>query len=138
MDNITTPSTGTRTVPPNVQKLADTINKSSNPQASLELLAAVLKYGKTVRESKEIPPAPAEALKEEDSLAMEDIRVYIERSHLPEVKSRYDMTWTHVRELRALAFNSPAEAIIQAFSYGRAKGYRMGLAEAKRKEDPQP
>lgn len=134
MDNITTPTTETRKVPPNVQKLADTINKSSNPQASLELLAAILKYGKTVREPKEAPPAPAKAIEEDVSPVIDEIDVYINRSHLPETSKRYDMVWGQFTALRTLSLKDPSTALLRAFCYGRAKGYRMGLAEAKRKE----
>lgn len=136
MDNITTPSTGTRTVPPNVQKLADTINKSSNPQASLELLAAILKYGKTVREPKEAPPPALTSTQQEGhKVTLEKIQKYIERTPHSPLMDRYTMMTSELAALRSMAQPDLSKALCIAFCFGQAKGYRMGKAEGRSRKE---
>lgn len=120
---------------PNIVKLADRINSAKNPQAYAELLAAMIKYANTIRQTRQPPegtpaPAPQKALKDVAPV-IDEIHTYIERSHLPETKSRYDMNWTQLSALHTVSNKDVAGALVYAFSYGRAKGYRMGRAEHK-------
>lgn len=63
------------------------------------------------------------------------LRDYTDRHPVPmETASRYDMKNKQLCALVDMArINGPAESILEAFLYGQAKGYRAGLAAAKRR-----
>ena len=62
---------------------------------------------------------------------IEKMRRYIERTS-KRCESR-SMTWGDVEALVNNAKQNPVDAVITAFNYGRAKGYRAAKAEGRAK-----
>lgn len=66
---------------------------------------------------------------------IERIQRYIEKTGVsPEAVNRYCMTWNDVDALYSVAIqntNKAISALILAFNYGQAKGYRAAKAKAK-------
>lgn len=60
---------------------------------------------------------------------LEKIQRYIERTGFSD--ERYNLRWKEAMELLRKGDKSPAEAIILAYDYGCAKGYRAAKAEGR-------
>ena len=67
--------------------------------------------------------------------ALCELEAYILRHQLPtKTASRYDMPAIQLHALAIMAdVEGAARAILEAFLYGQAKGYRAGLAASKRR-----
>ena len=64
---------------------------------------------------------------------MEKIKKYIDRFRSGrEISEKYDMKATEWFALREAASRNALEAIVDAFTFGYAKGYRAALAEMKK------
>ena len=62
---------------------------------------------------------------------LERIRKYIDKTKCRD--DRYDVTISEINLLARFSVDAhPVEAVILAFDYGRAKGYRKGRKEAAR------
>lgn len=62
---------------------------------------------------------------------IESIQKYIENTHMPRKRVRsYKMTLDEIKSLADIADSDRSKAILWAFGYGKAKGYRAAKAEA--------
>ena len=61
-----------------------------------------------------------------------EIRAYITRTKIDKSASRFSLGSNEVYELHDLMSINPFDAIVIAFEYGKAKGYRAAKAKARK------
>ncbi len=62
---------------------------------------------------------------------IEKIQKYIERTKMGD-RNGYCMKCGEMLELASVTDKKPVDAVVLAFNYGMAKGYRMAKSEARR------
>lgn len=129
----------------NIDILLNQLNSLQNPRAILKAFEAMGKVYQSERGKKTDMSDRTTAVKDcadqNEAVGAEKIerltamRRYIEKTGggLVDATSRYQMNFGELMALKELVGGSVLDALILAFEYGKAKGYRAARNEAKRR-----
>ena len=73
-------------------------------------------------------------MSENDKIMIEKIKKYIENTKIHHLPSTTGLNCSELFAFFHNSYDEPFEALIIAFEYGRAKGYRAAKAEQKRRK----